>query len=279
MRLVRFEDENGLGVGVRTDEELVWRTRWNSFDELFAEADPEAAVQALKVDPAAAVRPTRLLAPIVYRPQILGMGANYAAHTAEANRSNPVSEPIFFPFLWGAIIGPDEPIVIPTPDTVTDYEVEFSIVIGKTARGLTEENAMDYVFGYTIVNDVTAREIMKNEFMQSMLAKSVDTFVPVGPHIVTKDEIADPYTLKLATYVNGQIKQDSVTGTMTKRIVPLLVQLTRTVTLHPGDILTTGTPEGAGFFRDPPEILQDGDVIVCEVEGVGRLSNPVVNGW
>jgi 2,4-didehydro-3-deoxy-L-rhamnonate hydrolase len=186
---------------------------------------------------------------------------------------------VFMPYLWGAVIGPEDDIVIPTEDTQTDYEVELSVVIGQTARGLTEETAMDAVFGFTIVNDVSAREVMVREKMQVMLSKSVDTFLPVGPHVVTKDEIGDLYDLQIATYLNGQLRQHSSTGLMTVRVPALLAAITRTVTLHPGDIVTTGTPGGVGFFRDPPEFMQPGDTIVAEVEHVGRLTNRVVRGW
>jgi 2-keto-4-pentenoate hydratase/2-oxohepta-3-ene-1,7-dioic acid hydratase in catechol pathway len=190
-----------------------------------------------------------------------------------------VAEPVFMPYLWGAVIGPEDNIVIPAEDTLTDYEVELSVVIGQTARGLTEETAMDAVFGFTVVNDVSAREVMVREKMQVMLSKSVDTFLPVGPHVVTKDEIPDLYDLQIATYLNGQLRQHSNTGLMTVRIPALLAAITRTITLHPGDIVTTGTPGGVGFFRDPPEFMQPGDTIVAEVEHVGRLVNRVVRGW
>jgi 2-keto-4-pentenoate hydratase/2-oxohepta-3-ene-1,7-dioic acid hydratase in catechol pathway len=190
-----------------------------------------------------------------------------------------VSEPVFMPFLWGAVVGPDDEIVIPYPETQTDYEVELAVVIGRTARRLTPENAMDHVFGYTIVNDVSAREVMTREKMQVMLSKSPDTFVPVGPHVVTTDEIPDPYALGIATYLNGGIRQKSTTGAMTVRIPELLTAITRQCTLYPGDVVTTGTPGGVGFFREPQEFMRHGDTIVAEVEGVGRLSNRVVASW
>lgn len=148
-----------------------------------------------------------------------------------------------------------------------------------TARGLTEETAMDAVFGFTIVNDVSAREVMVREKMQVMLSKSVDTFLPVGPQVVTKDEIPDLYDLEIATYLNGEVRQHSNTGLMTARVPQLLSAITRTITLHPGDIVTTGTPGGVGFFREPPEFMQPGDTIVAEVSQVGRLTNRVVRGW
>lgn len=279
MRLARYTRGDEVGIGAVTDGNLVVPAPWPSFDALFAEADPAGAARAFTPDPARAVRPDRLLAPVVNRPQVIGTGGNYPDHAAEARARIQVSEPVFMPFLWGAVIGPDEPIVIPAPDTQTDYEVEFAVVIGRTARGLTQDNAMDHVFGYTIVNDVSAREVMVRERMQVMLSKSVDTFVPVGPWVVTRDEVPDPYALGIATYLNGEVRQKSVTGAMIVRVGGLLEMITRSITLHPGDIVTTGTPGGVGFFRSPPEFMQPGDVITAEVSGIGRLANRVIAGW
>jgi 2,4-diketo-3-deoxy-L-fuconate hydrolase len=280
MRLVRYQAAGGTGIGVVRPDGSVVTTPWPDFGALFAEPDPLRAAQVLDLSRQELVVVQRLLAPAVDRAQVIGTGGNYADHAAEARTGGlVVAEPVFMPYLWGAVIGPEDDIVIPTEDTQTDYEVELSVVIGQTARGLTQETAMDAVFGFTIVNDVSAREVMVREKMQVMLSKSVDTFLPVGPHVVTKDEIPDLYDLQIATYLNGQLRQHSNTGLMTVRVPALLAAITRTVTLHPGDIVTTGTPGGVGFFRDPPEFMQPGDTIVAEVEHVGRLTNRVVRGW
>lgn len=280
MRLVRYQAAGGTGIGAVRPDGSVVTTPWPDFGALFAEPDPLRAVQALDQSRQEPVAVQRLLAPAVDRAQVIGTGGNYADHAAEARTGGlVVAEPVFMPYLWGAVIGPEDDIVIPTEDTQTDYEVELSVVIGQTARWLTEETAMDAVFGFTIVNDVSAREVMVREKMQVMLSKSVDTFLPVGPHVVTRDEIPDLYDLEIATYLNGQLRQHSNTGLMTVRVPALLAAITRTVTLHPGDIVTTGTPGGVGFFRDPPEFMQPGDTIVAEVEHVGRLTNRVVRGW
>jgi 2,4-diketo-3-deoxy-L-fuconate hydrolase len=280
MRLVRYQAAGGTGIGAVRPDGSVVTTPWPDFGALFAEPDPLRAAQVLDLSRQELVVVQRLLAPAVDRAQVIGTGGNYADHAAEARTGGlVVAEPVFMPYLWGAVIGPEDDIVIPTEDTQTDYEVELSVVIGKTARGLTEQTAMDAVFGFTVVNDVSAREVMVREKMQVMLSKSVDTFLPVGPHVVTKDEIPDLYDLQIATYLNGQLRQHSNTGLMTVRVPALLAAITRTVTLHPGDIVTTGTPGGVGFFRDPPEFMQPGDTIVAEVEHVGRLTNRVVRGW
>ena len=280
MRLVRYQAAGGTGIGAVRPDGSVVTTPWPDFGALFAEPDPLRAAQALELSRQEPVAVQRLLAPAVDRAQVIGTGGNYADHAAVARTGGlVVAEPVFMPYLWGAVIGPEDNIVIPAEDTLTDYEVELSVVIGQTARGLTEKTAMDAVFGFTVVNDVSAREVMVREKMQVMLSKSVDTFLPVGPHVVTKDEIPDLYDLQIATYLNGQLRQHSNTGLMTVRIPALLAAITRTITLHPGDIVTTGTPGGVGFFRDPPEFMQPGDTIVAEVEHVGRLVNRVVRGW
>jgi 2-keto-4-pentenoate hydratase/2-oxohepta-3-ene-1,7-dioic acid hydratase in catechol pathway len=280
MRLVRYQAAGSTGVGAVRPDGSVVTTPWPDFGVLFAGPDPFRAAQALDLSRQEPVAVQRLLAPVVDRAQVIGTGGNYADHAAEARTGGlVVAEPVFMPYLWGAVIGPDDDIVIPTEDTQTDYEVELSVVIGQTARGLTEQTAMDAVFGFTVVNDVSAREVMVREKMQVMLSKSVDTFLPVGPQVVTRDEIPDLYDLEIATYLNGQRRQHSSTGLMTVRVPALLAAITRTVTLHPGDIVTTGTPGGVGFFRDPPEFMQPGDTIVAEVEHVGRLANRVVRGW
>lgn len=280
MRLVRYEQHCRTALGALLADDVIVRTPWSGFEALFAAPDPLAAVGGFDAAEAERVTPDRLLAPTVDRAQVIGTGGNYADHAAEAASGGlHVVEPVFMPYLWGAVIGPDDDIVIPTAETSTDYEVELSVVIGRTARGLTEQTAMDSVFGYTIVNDVSAREVMVREKMQVMLSKSVDTFLPIGPAVVTKDEVVDLYDLAIGTSVNGVPKQRSRTGLMTARVPQLLAAITRTVTLHPGDIVTTGTPGGVGHFRTPPEYLQPGDQVVAEVEGIGRLSNRVVAGW
>ena len=278
MKLARYLLGGRVALGAVHGDGVV-PAPWADFESLFALDDPLAAVRGFVPDPAAAVTPDRLLPPLVHRAQVIGTGGNYADHAAEARSQIVVSEPVFMPFLWGAVIGPDDDIVIPEPETQTDYEVEMAVVIGRTARRLTPENAMDHVFGYTIVNDVSAREVMVRERMQIMLSKSVDTFVPVGPHVVTVDEMPDPYTLGIATYLNGEVRQKANTGGMSVRIPELLTAITRYCTLHPGDVVTTGTPGGVGYFRQPQEFMQPGDTIVAEVECVGRLTNRLVAGW
>lgn len=279
MRLVTYRDGGRTAVGALRGDGAVVATPWSRWEDLFAEPDPRRAAADLDLT-AAAVRVERFLAPVVDRATVIGTGGNYADHAAEARRGGlVVTEPVFLPYLWSAIIGPGQDIVVPTADTLTDYEVELAVVIGRTARRLTEADAMDAVFGWTIVNDISAREIMVREKMQVMLSKCPDTFLPIGPHVVTVDEIPDPYRLRIATYLNGGIRQDDTTANMTWRVPQLLAAITRTITLHAGDIVTTGTPGGVGYFRDPPEFLRPGDTITAEIDRIGTLTNPVVRGW
>lgn len=274
MRIVRYEKDGREGVGAEVEAGVV-PLPWASIDELFDESDIGAALSEVNVDSSEAVTPDRLLAPVRHRATVIGTGGNYADHAAEAKDAIVVTEPVFMPFLWSAIIGPDDTIHTPTEDAFVDYEVELTVVIGRKAHRLTPETAMDHVFGYTIVNDVSSREVMVREKFQVMLSKSPDTFVPVGPAIVTADELGDPYGRQVATYVNGDIRQSSTTDKMMVRIPELLAAVTKYVTLYPGDMVTTGTPGGVGFFRNPPESLQDGDTVSAVVEGIGELRNSI----
>lgn len=278
MKLVRYELGGESRVGALVDGGVA-PTPWSDFDALFAEPDPLLAVQRLRLDGLSAVHPQRLLPPTVRRCSVILTGGNYPAHLDEAKPVMTLTEPIFLSCLPSAVIGPDDDIVIPAVETKTDYEVELAVVVGRRARRLTQDNALDHVFGYTIVNDVSARDVMIKEPFQLMLSKSPDTFCPVGPHVVTRDAIPDPHRLQIATYLNGEVRQLSNTGSMVMRIPQLLEILTHAITLYPGDIVTTGTPGGVGLFRDPPEFMEPGDVITAAVEGIGELTNRVVAGW
>jgi 2-keto-4-pentenoate hydratase/2-oxohepta-3-ene-1,7-dioic acid hydratase in catechol pathway len=188
---------------------------------------------------------------------------------------------LFFSKLRSSVIGSGAPIIIPTPDTQTDWEAELAFVIGRTARHVKPERASDYIFGYTLVNDVSARDVMVRDRMQITLSKSPDTFGPLGPHVVTADAVPDVNTtqLELTTRVNGVLKQRAMTTDMVFAIPELLEFLTRTMTLQPGDIVSTGTPGGTGMGRDPQEFMQPGDEVTVALTGVGELINPVLAGW
>jgi 2-keto-4-pentenoate hydratase/2-oxohepta-3-ene-1,7-dioic acid hydratase in catechol pathway len=221
----------------------------------------------------------RRLAPLLRPANQMFVGVNYADHVAELPPHYKLTaEPFVFSKLSSSIIAPGEPIRLPAPDAKVDYEAELMLVIGERASRLTPENALDHVFGYTVVNDVTERAVQATD-NQLTMAKGMDTFCPMGPSVVLADEIPDPGALEIWTTVNGEEHQRSNTSQLVFGVVDLLVRLTRTVTLQPGDTISTGTPAGVGAFRDPPVYLAPGDTVTVGVEGIGELTNPVVAGY
>lgn len=221
----------------------------------------------------------RRLAPLLRPANQMFVGVNYADHVAELPPHYKLTaEPFVFSKLNSSIIAPGEPIRLPAPDAKVDYEAELMLVIGERASRLTPENALDHVFGYTVVNDVTERAVQATD-NQLTMAKGMDTFCPMGPSVVLADEIPDPGTLEIWTTVNGEERQRSNTSQLVFGVVDLLVRLTRTVTLQPGDTISTGTPAGVGAFRNPPVYLAPGDTVTVGVEGIGELTNPVIAGY
>lgn len=221
--------------------------------------------------------PDTILAPL--RPgKMLFCGVNFAEHAEENPAAVMPTEPFFFSKLPNAIVGPDAPIVIPAPENHLDYEVELAVVIGRRARHVPRERALAHVFGYTVTNDVSARDVQFKD-SQITLGKNADSFAPLGPWVVTADEIDDPSQLHVATYVNGELRQQAATSGWLFDVPALIEFLSRTITLEPGDIVTTGTPAGVAAFRQPPPWLAPGDEVTVEVTEIGRLTNPVVAGW
>lgn len=217
----------------------------------------------------------RLVAPIPRPGKILCLGLNYRDHAAESGAELP-SEPIVFSKAPTSVIGPGEPILLPAASDKVDYEVELAFVIGKPGKNVSAEAAMEHVAGYTVLNDVSARDYQREKpGGQWHLAKSFDTFAPLGPWIVTADEIPDPHRLALRCVINGKTMQDSNTSEMIFRIPEIIEYLTRVLTLETGDVVATGTPPGVGFARKPPRFLRSGDIVQCIVEGIGTLENPV----
>ncbi len=208
--------------------------------------------------------------------KIVGVGLNYRDHLKEVGVEAPSSPPLFAKFP-SAVVGPEEPIVVDARATErADWEVELAVVVGRRMRQVTEEVALDHVFGYTVANDVSARDVQHAE-SQWLRAKSFDTFCPLGPCVVTADEIGDPQALRMRTRVNGEPVQDSTTAEMIFGVAELLAFCSRSFTLEPGDVLLTGTPAGCGEFMRPPRSLRHGDVVEVEIERIGVLRNPVVS--
>jgi 2-keto-4-pentenoate hydratase/2-oxohepta-3-ene-1,7-dioic acid hydratase in catechol pathway len=219
----------------------------------------------------------RLLAPIEAR-QVLGIGLNYRRHAAETNAKIPDYPILFFKGV-NAVQDPDGPIVIPghLPSTEVDYECELAVVIGRVCKNVSRERALDYVLGYTCANDVSARDWqIRNGGGQWCRGKTFDTFAPLGPCLVTRDEIPDPNALKIATILNGERVQDWTTADMIFDVPRLIEFLSGSTTLVPGTVILTGTPHGVGMARKPPRWLAPGDVVTVEIEGIGQLTNPVV---
>jgi 2,4-diketo-3-deoxy-L-fuconate hydrolase len=205
---------------------------------------------------------------------VICIGLNYKDHAAEGNVPLP-EKPVVFAKLNGCVIGPNAPIVLPPDSEKVDYEAELAVVIGRRCKGVSKADALDYVAGYTCLNDVSARDFQfgDNQWVRS---KSQDTFGPMGPYLVTSEDIPDPQTLPIRCLVNGRVLQDSNTSKMIFGVRDLISFISRGITLEPGDVISTGTPHGVGFARKPPMFLKTGDEVVVEIDGVGRLSNPVV---
>ena len=214
----------------------------------------------------------QLLAPIPNPSKIIAIGLNYRDHAREQGTAIP-DRPIIFAKFPTSVIGPGDIITWdPALTERVDYEAELGFVIGKTARNVRPEDAYDYIAGYTCVNDVSARDLQFGD-KQWVRGKSLDTFCPIGPALVTVDEVPDPHELAIRAVLNGQVMQDSNTRELIFGVPELLSFISRAFTLLPGDVVATGTPHGVGVFRDPPVFMKDGDEIVIEVEGIGRLEN------
>lgn len=214
----------------------------------------------------------QLVAPLPSPSKIVAVGLNYLDHCREQN-VEPPTQPLIFSKFPSALIGPADPIIWdPALTHEVDPEVELGVIIGQRARNLPEEQALDVVFGYTVVNDVSARDLQFGDG-QWTRGKSLDTFCPLGPAIVTADEIPDPQALSLRCLVNDRVMQDSSTTEMIFHVSTLIAHISQFCTLEPGDLILTGTPYGVGCFRTPPIYLQAGDVVICEIDGIGRLEN------
>jgi 2-keto-4-pentenoate hydratase/2-oxohepta-3-ene-1,7-dioic acid hydratase in catechol pathway len=217
---------------------------------------------------------TRLLAPIPRPPKIVCIGLNYRDHAAESNMAIPETPTVFSKYPT-SVIGPGQPIVLPKNSTKPDYEAEFAVVIGKGGRYIDEANWREHVFGYTIVNDVSARDYQMAT-SQWMIGKTFDTFCPMGPAIVTVDEIEDPHNLAISLSIGGETLQDSNTSNLIFGVPQIIAYLSSVFTLEPGDVIATGTPAGVGFARKPPRYLREGDEVRVKIEGIGELVNPVI---
>ena len=218
----------------------------------------------------------QILAPIPHpRKNIICLGLNYSDHSKEFGQPVP-QYPIFFTKPPTSIIGPDEPILYPKNTREVDFEAELAFIFGKRGKNVSEEDAYDYIAGYTVFNDVTVRNFQRNHD-QWFKGKSLDTFAPMGPYLITKDEISDPHNLNFSLELNGTVMQKSNTSNMIFKIPTLVKYIAMDMTVEPGDIVATGTPSGVGYRRNPPIFLKPGDIVKISVEKVGVLQNRVVS--
>ncbi|CAL1539671.1 unnamed protein product [Lymnaea stagnalis] len=289
MRLVQFEavasGRRGLGVELEDgNANIVDLTESvpelpNNMNDFIAggEANLEAAKRA--VDAGRNILKQgdiRILSPINNPEKLICIGMNYRDHCAEQNVPVPV-EPVIFSKFNSAIRGPNDTIEYPNETSQLDWEVELAVIIGKEGKNIAKEEAMNFVFGYTVAHDVSARDWqLQRNGNQFLVGKSMDGFCPLGPAIVTKEALLDPHNLRLWTKVNGVYKQDSNTSQLVFKTEELVAFLSRFFTLKPGDTILTGTPPGVGVFRNPPEFLKKGDVVEVGIEKIGALTNAIV---
>ncbi|WP_391572612.1 fumarylacetoacetate hydrolase family protein [Cohnella sp.] len=272
MKLVQFyqreDQERKLQVGVvKGDKEVVALNVAGTMRDVIQTAN----IRSLEEGAVYRLDEVKLLSPLTDPEKIICIGLNYHDHVIESNMQVP-KVPVLFPKYNNCLIGQDDEVVIPSEVTQCDYEVELAVVIGKTAKKVPLENAMDYVFGYTVLNDVSARDIQLNE-PQWTRGKAIDGFAPTGPWIVTADEIDNPGNLGISLTLNGETMQNSNTKELIFDIPYLVSFLSNTITLRPGDIISTGTPPGVGMGKKPQVWLKHGDVVEATVEGIGTLRN------
>lgn len=292
MRLLTYEREGAPRLGLLLQERVVdlagatadaLPESLQSFIEAGAPALDQARelIDSLRADADALERASmpladvRILAPIPRPPRnIVCVGLNYAEHAAESRSTQGVPEhPVYFAKPASTVIGHEAEIPLHAHvSRRVDWEAELVVVIGRGGRDIAEDEALERVFGYTVGNDITARDLQRRH-QQWYKGKGLDGFCPLGPHIVTRDELPDPQNLHISLRVNGETKQDAHTGDMVFGVAKLIAVLSLGMTLEPGDLLMTGTPSGVGFARKPPEYLQAGDVVEAEIDGIGLLRN------
>jgi 2-keto-4-pentenoate hydratase/2-oxohepta-3-ene-1,7-dioic acid hydratase in catechol pathway len=207
--------------------------------------------------------------------KIICVGMNYRSHVDEQDGRFP-SSPVLFGKARSCIIKDGESIIYPEQTKQLDYEVELAVIIGKKASNIEPDDVPSYVYGYTVFNDITARDLQKSEG-QWYRAKSFDTFGPLGPAVVKQEELGDPQDVNLRSYVNGELRQDGNTSDMIFGVYYLVSYISKSITLFPGDLISTGTPSGVGLFTGGSKLLNPGDVVACEIEGIGRITNTVVS--
>ncbi|MGP1256802.1 MAG: fumarylacetoacetate hydrolase family protein [Kiloniellales bacterium] len=278
MKLVRYGPPGGEKPGLLAADGSL-RTLSGEVEDLSGAAlSPGELARLRALDPLSLPRVTgepRFGSPVGFVGKCIGVGLNYADHAAEAGMAAP-DEPILFMKANTAISGPHDDLRLPPESQKTDWEVELAVVIGTLARRVSEAEALDCVAGYAVMNDLSERSYQLEGTGQWLKGKSCDGFAPLGPWLVTADEVSDPQSLKLWTKVNGEIMQDGSTATMIFPVRFLISYVSRFMTLSPGDVIATGTPPGVGMGRKPQIFLKEGDVVEVGVEGLGEQCQRVV---
>ncbi|HVU47006.1 MAG TPA: fumarylacetoacetate hydrolase family protein [Terracidiphilus sp.] len=274
MKLVSFSTADGrIRPGALIDDQIIDLSGAYT-DTLSVIAAGFTSIDKSSSHPSHKLADVRLQAPLANPPRLFAIGLNYREHAIESKMAFPEFPVVFFK-LQTAIVGPGDNIVLPKNSAEPDYEAEFAFVIGKGGFRIPAASALEHVYGYTIINDVSARDIQRSTSQWSM-AKSFPTFCPMGPAIVTADEITDPHKLAIGLSIDGETMQNSTTGELIFNIPALIEYLSSIAPLLPGDIVSTGTPSGVGMGRTPKRWLKPGDNVTVTIEGLGSLTNPVV---
>lgn len=287
MKLVTFTHNGRTAIGAVMHDQIVDLSHLALDMQAFIELGAEGLAAAQKTIATAGqtipLTAVHLLAPIpIPRRNVICLGLNYSEHVKESysargQEAKLPEVPVVFTKATTAVNGPTDPIPYdPAVTTQLDWEVELAVIMGRAGKNIPAAAAMDYVYGYTVLNDISARDLQMAG-KQYFKGKSLDGACPIGPWIVTADELPDPHNLRLTCRVNGVVKQDGRTDIMIFNIPATIAYLSLGMTLLPGDIIATGTPDGVGFARTPPEFLQPGDVLESEIEGIGVLRNPVIS--
>lgn len=291
MRILRYQSDHGPRTGVLADDYVLDLEKASDgrlpattrelirSEPALSDADrlQRSALEDrdLRDEFAAPIEEVKLLPPVERPAKIICLGLNYLDHAEESGHEAP-DEPVIFAKLTSSVIGFGDAIVLPSVSEKVDYEVELAVVVGREGKDIPAARGMEYIAGYTVLNDISARDYqLEKAGGQWLLGKSFDTFCPIGPWIVTPDEIDDPHNLELSCSVNGEVLQSSDTSRMLFRICQIIEYISQVFTLEPGDVIATGTPAGVGMGKTPPRYLQHGDEVACTIQDIGTLRNPV----
>lgn len=278
MKLLRFGPKGAEKPGLLDDQGVMRDLSGQVADIGGAVLSDDGLAAIAALDPSSlpeVAKGSRLGTPIAGTGKMICIGLNYADHAAESGSKVP-DEPLIFMKATSAIQGPNDPIVIPRGAETLDWEIELGIVIGTAAKYVSEADALDYVAGFVLANDVSERSYQKDRAGQWTKGKSCDSFGPLGPWLVTRDQVADPQNLSMKLSVNGAVMQDGSTATMVFGVAKLVSYLSQFMTLYPGDVISTGTPPGVAMGMPTPRYLRPGDIVELEIEGLGQQRAEVV---